>query len=779
MSGVSPPDADAARARLVAGIRSGSLFLLILSMAMLPVVTGTADLSLRLLALALGIAGALFWALAMIFEGRFMLPRAALVAAGALALGVAAISGALSDCPQAAIVTLVLWVGYAAGFLLAVWTGSSERIRCLLVRTLCAVAVSVAAFAIPQYTVLLDLTREQVEADPAAALRKTGLTEQDYHALIQRLKSKRVFSTFTLPNSLAGFLLIAIPPGIALAVSARRRLRRVVLCGAVGLLLLGLFLTFSKGGWLAGFVVLILFLATRGRHWLRRHWMPAASAACFAAAVLAASLSLSPALRARMAAMSRELGKTARVRTQYWSAGFSMWRRSPLVGVGPGNFKNHYMGHKAVTAEETKSAHNDYVQVLAECGPIALAGYVAFWALLLWGALRRKPRAEPPATAPRGSRGTVLVAAAALAGFAAAGFFGRAFSVTTHTYVDVAVFALFAALWLLVYWASNKLDEGPGTHRALQAGLCFGLLGFVLHSCVDFHLYVDGVGYIAFIAAGLAAAPWIRTKIVHLEGGRRAAALIPVVLIGLGVLFVVSRVSEGDSYRVLARSMVRRSRALAEQAVGSSAHSPAQAQRDMARARQFLSEAHDALERSRRANPLDHRTAAEMANCSQTRFSMDPDTLNLKQAAEAWRRAIRLNPSFPDYRAHLARLFRMMAGSSRFLVKDHLPEYRALAAKLSLARPAAEELVPALVESYLATQLAPNKPQYRLLYGETLRLARLPRDAREQFENALDLDKRMRAGGAPHRQWLTKDQVESLKTKLGLTGSGGGAIIRK
>ncbi len=729
---------------------------------MLPLVT-TAGLSIQLLVLSLGIAGAFFWVLSTIFDRHVVLPWAWLAAGGMLALGVGLISGLFSGCPQASITTLLRWLAYAAVFLLAVWVGSSASARRLAVRALCAGALPIALYGVLQYAAVLDLLRLQIESDKDKALAQVGATEQDYYALLQRTRSKRVFATFALPNSLAGFLLIVIPPSVALLVLARRLPARIVLGASVLAMLLGFFLTFSKGGWLAGALVLLLFFLTQGWGWLKRHWVAAGAVVLAAVLAFSAGVLSSPTLRGRIVSMRRELAGSARVRTQYWTAGLPMWGTRPVLGVGPGNYANHYMIHKSVAAEEVKSAHNDYLQILAECGPFALIGYAGFWLLVLWGSLRH--RADQAPQPPRRAAfvpSSALVIVAALVGIAGADFFANPWSITPETYVRLATTGLFGALWWLAYRASAGASMESG--RVIGTGLTFGILGFVLHSFIDLDLYVDGVGYLAFIAAGLAAAPWIRRKTVRLDGRLQLTVLLAVTVAGLAVFWVVSRVSEADSYRVRGRGLVRRS--LAEPS-------------GIAQLRQSLREARGALERSCRVNPYDHVAWADLADCCQREFALSGDSSDLERAIEAWKNAIRRNPAFPEYHAHLARLFRRVAAGRSELLSDHVDEYRRRAEKLPLPSPDPEVLTPALVESYLATVCAPTKPQYRILYGEMLRLAGRGVEARGQFQTALDLNGAMIKGRAPHRQRLTEEQVNALKTKLGLTSPPRGAIIQK
>lgn len=793
---------------LVPAVRGVSVFLLILSAVMLPLLAGTATDAVRLLVLLLGMAGAFFHLLTLIFERRAILPALPLCLAGAAVLVAGFFSALRSDCPGAALETLLTWLGYAAIFLLAFWTGLDHERKRRVVRALCALALPIAVYGLLQYAVLLDVTRAQIQADKPAALRQTGLSEREYDALLQRTISKRVFSTFALSNSLAAFLILLLPPAVALAASAPTPARKSILAAAVLIMLLGLFFTFSKGGWLVAAVLLAVFLAMRGRRWLALRWRPIVAAAAALVVLLAGALALSPYLRSRMSAMAREAAASRRVRTQYWSAALAMWRSSTFLGVGPGNFKNHYTVYKSITAEETKNAHNDYVQLLAECGPLALAGYLAFWPILLIAARRRPSTSsgrselaeDRPADADVRSLSGLpapasLIAAAALCAIAAASILARPLAVTQNTAVNLAAVVAFAALWLLAYWAAGRTAPDTQSDRGLSTALLIGVLGFALHSFVDLDLYVDGVASIAFIAAGLAAAG-LRTRALALDGPRQLVALAVVTVLGLGTFYIASRVSEAGSYRAYAVSLIR--------------HAPPSAATD--------AEAHAALERACRLNPLDHESFAVLAQASFRSFCHPPAfvpqpadrepqwSLNrsfaefsrrasfrdavpasFDAAVDAWRTARALNPSFGDYAAQFAWLLGVVAPSRPELVLRLAADYRPAAARLGLPSPPPDAYIPALAEAHRATELAPTNPEYHFLYGQLLERANFAAQAKARFRTALDLHESMVRDRAPRRQWLPPDDLKLLAEKLaerpadklGLTPAAGGAIIPK
>ena len=755
----------AAGSSVAAAIRWVAVFLLALSVVMVPLVSSE-QIYLRLLCLMLGFAAAFFWLLQAIFERQIDVPWGRYAAGGALMLTAGVVSACLSDCPQEAILTLFTWLGYASAFVFAVWAGRNERVRRGLLCVLCAAAIPIAAMGVLQYVYVLDdlhakmgavdsrdefLKRYSEKEWEEFARYKRQYSQEEWASLKRRTENKRVYATFALPNSLAGYLLILIPPAVALFAVAKPRGIRWALGGAVALLLLALFFTFSKGGWLAGAALLALFLISRGRGWPRRRWGVALGVVAGIAVILVAAVGLSPTLRTRLEKMSKELRGSARVRTEYWAAGLSMWRGAPALGVGLGNFKNHYMMHKAVAAEEVKHAHNDYVEILADCGPAALVGYLLFWLMIVARSVRgQAPRAAPAAPAGRPPP-PHLFACAAVLGVLAAGFFGQLLSV----FNEPALNFLFICALAFICWAAYRAFRAAasdGSAAPLAAGLLLGVVGFLLHSLVDLDLYVEGVAYTAFVAAGLLAAPWARMKTLRLEGARQVIVTIAVSAAGLGLFYGAKRVCEADIARVRGSARAR-----------------------LSSQRSLPSEVRSLLDTAGRLNPFDHRAFAALA--ASLERSRTP--AGLEAAIEAWRRAVRLAPSHADYRVQLARVFAVVGQNHPSLLKPHIEEYRKARAELpSAAIP--DRLLPVLIEMRRAVSRAPTKPQYRVRYGDALLSARLRADAGEQFRKAIALNDEMIRGGAPPRQWLSKEQerqVRELLKKLGLTEAKDAAII--
>lgn len=214
-------------------------------------------------------------------------------------------------------------------------------------------------YAIYQYRFALPLLYQRLDTI-------TTLSPGDIGAIKARIASHRVFSTFALPSSFAGYLALVIPLGIGLFIS-RSSLQERILLGIVILTMLwALILTFSWGGILAlvfalFFVFLILSKKTK--------W--------FIPAILILLLLLGIA-----SSRSESLHSKMTLRLYNWRSALEIVRDYPFLGTGIGTFGIVYPGYKFPQANEVQYAHNWYLQVAAEMGILGLGAL--FWLLAIF-----------------------------------------------------------------------------------------------------------------------------------------------------------------------------------------------------------------------------------------------------------------------------------------------------------------------------------------------------------------------------------------------------------
>ncbi len=252
----------------------------------------------------------------------------------------------------------------------------------------------------------------------------------------------RASGPFGIPNSLAGFLILLLPATGALAWRGTAA-GRVWWSWVTAVLVVGLFLTVSRGAWLALMVALVAWpLFASRRSWSRR-LVTAGAALAGLTLVLAVVYWVSPQTRTRLERLVTDSGELSR--PILWRGAWQLWRADPVLGTGAGTFNVLFERHRpAGFLDEPQWVHNEYLNTLSDYGAIGLGlalGAVG-WAVR-WRRQRR------------------IVARMSTAG----GTF-----------------------------------EAP----AVSAGLGVGCLAFALQMAVDFHLKIPALGMALAVVAALA-----------------------------------------------------------------------------------------------------------------------------------------------------------------------------------------------------------------------------------------------------------------------------------
>jgi O-antigen ligase len=446
------------------------------------------------LAAALILIAATIWLLRRFLSGGLVLRLTGIEAWMGAFLMLSIVAMMSAEYKLVAIEYVVSWGGLAVFFALALSAFGPERAR-LLLRLMVAFGAVAVAYGLAQHFYLLDQVRGMPEAD---ALRRTEAGR------VRLGEGLQIFSTFIYPNAFAGFLVIYLGLAFGLLWDSWRSGRRgadlfspaTMVAGAAACLAL----TQSKGGWVAAGAAAALFA------WLALRRRIVLVAAVVLALAGGALLSQSHSMR---------------VRLDYWKAAASVFASRPLTGVGLLNYQDHFAAHKRDSAEETKMAHNDYLQVLAEMG---LLGLLALLGLVWWiGKRVRVPREEASASPPPSARDSPwLLGGAWLAGL------GLAFAID-GAFAELALAALLAVGGLMYLLLRSERDvevAGPG----VRMGLAAGLAGLALHMAVDFDLYEHNL--VEFALAGVAAAVLLRGTWRELSLGKSFA--------GVGAAFFVA-----------------------------------------------------------------------------------------------------------------------------------------------------------------------------------------------------------------------------------------------
>ncbi|MFZ0827290.1 MAG: O-antigen ligase family protein [Verrucomicrobiia bacterium] len=280
--------------------------------------------------------------------------------------------------------------------------------------------------------------------------------------------SGRASGTYISPNNLAGFLEMLLPLVVACILVARLKpITRILLGYAALVLLAGMAVTFSRGGWVAVIVALLALLGSLIFH--RNHRLPA----LLLLVVLAAggTVFVTQYLSKTVSYMRRvETSATGglpdfSVRRDLWTAAEQMWRDHFWWGVGPAHYDYRFREYRPESIQLSPDrAHNDYLNLLAD-----------------WGVA-----------------GGIIV-------LAGAGVFGAGLRRT----------------WKHVCPSENDFGRGMSNRFALFLGAATGLLALAVHSVVDFNLHIPanailGVTLLALLSGNLRFATeryWLRARL--------------------------------------------------------------------------------------------------------------------------------------------------------------------------------------------------------------------------------------------------------------------------
>ncbi|UUO07403.1 O-antigen ligase family protein [Blastopirellula sp. J2-11] len=259
--------------------------------------------------------------------------------------------------------------------------------RALIAIVIATVALC-ATYAIYQYRVEIPQMQADYLADKVQGRRDAGIMGSDDDPQVKnfesRLMSTEPASTFTLTNSLAGFLAVGLilTAGVAIQqIRERSYLQAAVLAVILCLLCGTLILTKSRTAVLA--VVAGIGLWGLLASSLRRHlpWKYLVGGVLLLA--IAVGGGFASGLLDRE--VFTEAPKSVLYRLQYWQGALDVTAERPLFGCGLGNFQSFYPRYMPASASETiADPHNFLLEIAASAGVPAvllLLGFIAVWLL--------------------------------------------------------------------------------------------------------------------------------------------------------------------------------------------------------------------------------------------------------------------------------------------------------------------------------------------------------------------------------------------------------------
>jgi O-antigen ligase len=265
----------------------------------------------------------------------------------------------------------------------------------------------------------------------------------------------RASGTYISPNNFAGFLEMLLPLATACVLVGRMKpVVRILLGYSALAMLAGMAVTFSRGGWMAVAVALLVLLGTLIFH--RNHRLPAllllfvlaGGGTIFVTNYLSKTLSYMH--RVGTPGQTAELDLA--IRLDIWTAAEQMWRDHFWWGVGPAHYDYRFREYRPENVQMSPDrVHNDYLNLLADWG--AAGGIIVLAGMVTFGAGLRKT-------------------------------------------------------WKYVRPAENDFGRGMSNRFAFFLGASAGLLALAVHSMVDFNLHIPanailGVTLLALLSSNL------------------------------------------------------------------------------------------------------------------------------------------------------------------------------------------------------------------------------------------------------------------------------------
>ncbi|MDP2859071.1 MAG: O-antigen ligase family protein [Bacillota bacterium] len=249
--------------------------------------------------------------------------------------------------------SLVLWASYIAVFFVASQWIRKRGDAWFVALSWAVSATLVALLGIRQYFSGIETAESWVD-----------IKMSDYI-------TTRVYSIFDNPNMLAEYLSYAIVLAFVLLLASRSVLARVSMAGAAVPMVLCLGVTFSRGGWVATALGLLVVSAIKDRRFL----------VLLLIVLVASPLFLPESILLRAESLVTLGDSSAKYRITIWTSVLRMIkdRWATGIGLGPVAFARVYPQYE-IAGTPAAHTHNLYLQILVEMGGAGLAFFV--WAVL-------------------------------------------------------------------------------------------------------------------------------------------------------------------------------------------------------------------------------------------------------------------------------------------------------------------------------------------------------------------------------------------------------------
>ena len=275
------------------------------------------------------------------------------------------------------------WTGFAAVFTLCLQCLRPGREMRAIVVVMLAAATTIACVGI--YDSLVQIPNLRMEYFNSNEMERMGMLQQagigdaavgspTRHHFESRLQSPEPFVTFSLTNSLAGFLApwLLIILGMIITVQRRLLSRSTIVKSLILVFIISvcLLLTKSRSAWCAVligavYLAVVQFKVSRQR---------IARGLCLTGVLLAVAVGCAWFTNRLDIEVLSEAPNSLLYRIEYWRSSMAMVADHWLWGVGTGNFRDAYMAYKLPAASEAiADPHNAILEIWTSFGtPVAL-----------------------------------------------------------------------------------------------------------------------------------------------------------------------------------------------------------------------------------------------------------------------------------------------------------------------------------------------------------------------------------------------------------------------
>jgi O-antigen ligase len=254
--------------------------------------------------------------------------------------------------------------------------------------------------------------------------------------------------TYFNPNHLVGLLEMILPLGLSYTIMGRiGHLMRIYLGYASLVILAGIGVTVSRGGWIATCLALLMLFGLLA--FRRGYRLPVIVALVVLLVGSVGIATRSQFVKRRLELIAKPESGTNLSRQWIWQAAYRMWQDHFWTGVGPAHFDHRFRAYRPNFPEisgRPDRAHNDYLNTLADWGVIGAAILSVGCGLLFWGILKT---------------------------------------------------------WKFVRRESTEFGTRTGNRAALVIGASTGLLAILIHSFTDFNMHIPANALLAVVLAAL------------------------------------------------------------------------------------------------------------------------------------------------------------------------------------------------------------------------------------------------------------------------------------